>query len=124
MSSSQGTLPAAPLRRRTPWHHLGGERLRRNGLLRRIIKVGRHASRPSRRHAPNAHFNRRRCGSVRMGRISAFAYYVSTVGGQGSRPVVFMNGDQLEEINTRTWQWLVPPKDHVPGPEKMDVDTE
>jgi hypothetical protein len=51
-------------------------------------------------------------------------YYLSTVGGQGSRPVVFLNGDSLAQIDAKTWQWIMPAKDHVRGPEMMDVDTD
>jgi hypothetical protein len=32
-------------------------------------------------------------------------YYLSTVGGKGVRPVVFLQGDRFGPVNTRTWQW-------------------
>ena len=32
-------------------------------------------------------------------------YYLSTAGGEGMRPVVFLQGDQVAPVNTRTWQW-------------------
>jgi hypothetical protein len=33
-------------------------------------------------------------------------YYLSTAGGEGPRPVVFLDGDQLGKINTKTWTWI------------------
>jgi hypothetical protein len=43
--------------------------------------------------------------------VSAFGqdfcvrYYLSTAGGEGSRPVVFLNGDRFWPVNAKTWQW-------------------
>jgi hypothetical protein len=33
-------------------------------------------------------------------------YYLSTAGGEGTRPVVFLQGDYPGTINVRTWQWI------------------
>jgi hypothetical protein len=35
-------------------------------------------------------------------------YYLSTAGGEGTRPVVFMDGDQLGKISGKTWTWMEP----------------
>jgi hypothetical protein len=32
-------------------------------------------------------------------------YYLSTAGGEGPRPVVFLNGDRFWPVNPKTWQW-------------------
>jgi dienelactone hydrolase len=39
------------------------------------------------------------------GRDFCVRYYLSTAGGEGRRPVVFLSGDQLGKINTKTWTW-------------------
>jgi hypothetical protein len=44
-------------------------------------------------------------------------YYLSTAGGEGSRPVVFLDGDQLGKINLKTWTWADPS-------EAKDVDSD
>jgi hypothetical protein len=44
-------------------------------------------------------------------------YYLSTAGGEGPRPVVFLDGDQLGKINLKTWTWMEPS-------EAKDRDTE
>src|SRR6266446_6421985 len=33
-------------------------------------------------------------------------YFLSTVGGKGTRPVVFLQGDRFSTVNTKTWQWI------------------
>jgi len=33
-------------------------------------------------------------------------YYLSTAGGEGARPVVFLTGDHFGTVNSRTWQWI------------------
>src|SRR6267154_5239207 len=119
MSSSQGTLPAAPLRRALRMMILAAGVCAATGSSAAIIKVddmlrGITTTRAQCALQPQAVW------VSADGQDFCVRYYVSTVGGQGSRPVVFLNGDQLEEINMRTWQWIPPAKDHVPGPEMMD----
>jgi hypothetical protein len=49
-------------------------------------------------------------------------YFLSNAGGEGTRPVVFLNGDYFWRVNTKTWQWLPPSKsDKVPF-DGMDQD--
>jgi len=43
-----------------------------------------------------------------LGRNFCFRYYLSTVGGTGSRPVVFLQGDLGFEVDRKTGAWLVP----------------
>lgn len=38
-------------------------------------------------------------------------YYVSTAGGEGLRPVVYLAGDYFGRINVKTWQWIPPSKE-------------
>jgi hypothetical protein len=38
-------------------------------------------------------------------------YYLSTAGGEGMRPVVFLSGDHFGTVNTKTWQWIPVAKD-------------
>jgi hypothetical protein len=33
-------------------------------------------------------------------------YYLSTAGGEGARPVVFLSGDHFGTVNIKTWQWI------------------
>ncbi|HEY4403442.1 MAG TPA: hypothetical protein VGN55_02220 [Xanthobacteraceae bacterium] len=33
-------------------------------------------------------------------------YYLSVAGGEGQRPVVFLQGDQLGKFNVKTWTWI------------------
>jgi hypothetical protein len=33
-------------------------------------------------------------------------YYLSTAGGEGARPVVFLNSDRFWPVNPKTWQWV------------------
>jgi hypothetical protein len=40
------------------------------------------------------------------GRDFCVRYYLSTAGGEGLRPVVILQGDQLGKINLRTWTWI------------------
>jgi pimeloyl-ACP methyl ester carboxylesterase len=40
------------------------------------------------------------------GREFCVRYYLSTAGGEGLRPVVFLQGDQLGKFNTKTWSWM------------------
>jgi hypothetical protein len=44
-------------------------------------------------------------------------YYISTAGGEGKRPVVFLQGDQLGKFNVKTWTWM-------DTSEAKDVDTD
>jgi pimeloyl-ACP methyl ester carboxylesterase len=40
------------------------------------------------------------------GRDYCVRYYLSTAGGEGRRPVVFLQGDQLGKFNPKTWTWM------------------
>jgi dienelactone hydrolase len=51
------------------------------------------------------------------GRDFCVRYYLSTAGGQGPRPVVILQGDQLGKINLRTQTW-------VDTSDAKDVDTD
>ena len=51
------------------------------------------------------------------GREFCVRYYLSTAGGEGARPVVFLQGDKLGAIDPKTWTW----KNRS---EAKDVDTE
>jgi hypothetical protein len=51
------------------------------------------------------------------GRDYCVRYYLSTAGGEGRRPVVFLQGDQLGKFNTKTWIW-------IDSSEAKDVDTD
>lgn len=51
------------------------------------------------------------------GRNFCVRYYLSTAGGEGSRPVVFLGGDQLGKLNLKTWTWA----DTL---EARDIDTD
>jgi pimeloyl-ACP methyl ester carboxylesterase len=42
------------------------------------------------------------------GRDFCVRYYLSTVGGEGARPVVFLQGDQKLNLNRKTWSWIDP----------------
>jgi pimeloyl-ACP methyl ester carboxylesterase len=33
-------------------------------------------------------------------------FYISTAGGQGTRPIVFLTGDHFWPVNPKTWQWV------------------
>lgn len=50
------------------------------------------------------------------GRDFCVRYYLSTAGGEGKRPVVFLQGDQLGKYNWKTWSW-------TDTSEAKDVDT-
>jgi len=43
-----------------------------------------------------------------LGRDFCVRYYVSTAGGEGPRPVVFLQGDQLGRLNLSAWTWTDP----------------
>jgi hypothetical protein len=51
------------------------------------------------------------------GRDFCVRYYLSTAGGEGSRPVVFLQGDQLGKLDTKAMAWMEPS-------EAKDVDTD
>jgi hypothetical protein len=51
------------------------------------------------------------------GRDFCVRYYLSTAGGEGPRPVVFLQGDQLGKLNPKTWTW-------TDTSEAKDVDTD
>lgn len=51
------------------------------------------------------------------GRDFCVRYYLSTAGGEGPRPVVFLQGDQLGKLNRKAWTWIDPS-------EAKDVDTD
>jgi len=40
------------------------------------------------------------------GRDFCVRYYLSTVGGEGLRPVVFLQGDQKLKLDMKTWTWI------------------
>jgi hypothetical protein len=42
-------------------------------------------------------------------------YYLSTAGGEGTRPVVFLTGDHFGTLNPKTWQWIPISKDKNAG---------
>jgi hypothetical protein len=52
-----------------------------------------------------------------QGRDFCVRYYLSTAGGEGLRPVVFLQGDQLGKFNTKSWTW-------IDTSEAKDVDTD
>jgi dienelactone hydrolase len=51
------------------------------------------------------------------GRDFCVRYYLSTAGGEGSRPIVILQGDQLGKLNLRTLSW-------IDTTEAKDMDTE
>jgi hypothetical protein len=55
-------------------------------------------------------------------------YYVSTAGGEGLRPVVFLSGDYFGSVNLRTWQWIATAQDRNASvafdPTDQDIDTD
>src|ERR1019366_7784989 len=106
MSSSQGILPAAPLRRALQMMTLAATVCAATGSSAAIIKVDDMIRGITTTQA--------QCASQPQavwvstdGQDFCVRYYMSTVGGQGPRPIVFLNGDQIEEINMKTWQWIV-----------------
>jgi hypothetical protein len=52
-----------------------------------------------------------------FGRDFCVRYYLSTAGGEGTRPVVFLQGDQLGKLNSKAWTW-------IDTSEAKDVDTD
>src|SRR5437899_4341002 len=42
-------------------------------------------------------------------------YYLSTAGGEGLRPVVFLQGDHFGTVDPKTWQWIPISKDKNAG---------
>jgi hypothetical protein len=51
------------------------------------------------------------------GRDFCVRYYLSTAGGEGPRPVIFLQGDQLGKLDPKTMTWIEPEK-------AKDVDTD
>jgi hypothetical protein len=51
------------------------------------------------------------------GRDFCVRYYLSTAGGEGSRPIVFLQGDQLGKLNPKAGVWIA-------ASEAKDVDTD
>lgn len=51
------------------------------------------------------------------GRHFCVRYYLSTVGGEGSRPVVLLQGDQKLKLDPKSWTWINTSK-------AQDVDTD
>jgi hypothetical protein len=51
------------------------------------------------------------------GRDFCVRYYLSTAGGEGQRPVVFLQGDQKLKLNLKTWSWF-------DTSEAKDIDTD
>ncbi len=51
------------------------------------------------------------------GRDFCVRYYLSTAGGEGPRPVVVLQGDQLGKFSAKTWTWM-------DTSEAKDVDTD
>jgi hypothetical protein len=123
MPSSQGILPAAPLRHALHMMTLAATVCAATGSSAATIKIDDMIRGITTTHAQCA-LQPQAVWVTADGQDFCVRYYVSTVGGQGPRPVVFLNADQIEEINMKTWQWIVPAKDHVPGPEMKDVDTD
>src|ERR1700694_4962671 len=42
------------------------------------------------------------------GRDFCVRYYISTAGGEGPRPVVFLQGDYFGKLDPKTWSWVAP----------------
>jgi hypothetical protein len=42
------------------------------------------------------------------GRDFCVRYYLSTAGGEGARPLVFLQGDYFGKLDAKTWTWLDP----------------
>jgi hypothetical protein len=57
-------------------------------------------------------------------------YYLSTAGGEGKRPVVFLQGDHFGSVSLKTWQWIPTAKDKNanvtfdPTDANRDIDTD
>src|SRR5580700_2145137 len=55
-------------------------------------------------------------------------YYLSTAGGEGTRPVVFLSGDYSGSVNLKTWQWVPTASDKRAGvafdPTERAIDTD
>lgn len=51
------------------------------------------------------------------GREFCVRYYLSTAGGEGPRPIVFLQGDQLGKLNRKAWIW-------IDTSEAKDIDTD
>ncbi len=57
-------------------------------------------------------------------------YYLSTAGGEGTRPVVFLSGDHFGSVSLKTWQWVPTAKDKNanvtfdPTDANRDIDTD
>jgi hypothetical protein len=52
-----------------------------------------------------------------MGRDFCIRYYLSAAGGEGARPVVFLQGDKFGRLNSRTGEFALTPRD-------KDLDTD
>ena len=52
-----------------------------------------------------------------LGRNFCIRYYLSTAGGEGAHPVVFLQGDRLGRLNLKTGEFS-------PGPRDRDIDTD
>jgi dienelactone hydrolase len=52
-----------------------------------------------------------------LGRNFCIRYYLSTAGGDGAHPVVFLQGDRLGRLNLKTSEFS-------PGPRDRDIDTD
>jgi hypothetical protein len=57
-------------------------------------------------------------------------YYLSTAGGEGPRPVVFLSGDRFGTVNIKTWRWVPTSEDkkanvtYDPMDTNRDIDTD
>ena len=58
---------------------------------------------------------RRQCDAIEQavwvnvsGRDFCVRYYLSTAGGEGPRPVVFIQGDYFGKLDPKTWTWVDP----------------
>ena len=51
------------------------------------------------------------------GRDFCVRYYLSTAGGEGPRPVVFLQGDYFGKLDPKTWTWVDPS-------DAKDIDTD
>lgn len=56
-------------------------------------------------------------------------YYLSSAGGEGTRPVVFLQGDYPGTVNVKTWQWIPSSRDKNAGvtydpADQRDINTD
>jgi dienelactone hydrolase len=51
-------------------------------------------------------------------------YYISTAGGKGLHPVVYLTGDYFWRVNAKTWQWVLPSKGEPFDGMDHDINTD